>query len=124
MSQAHVTFTVRFIGIAITVIDIQGEVSAAIAEALTDAYKRASGATARVIILNFTNMTYMNSSGIGLIVTLLIQARRQHQHLFCYGLNEHYLHIFTLTRLSDAIKIYTSEEEAVADASRQSLSGF
>jgi anti-sigma B factor antagonist len=59
----------------------------------------------------------MNSSGIGLLVTLLIRVNRQKQHLFSYGLNEHYQHIFTLTRLSDAIHIYNTEAEAL-DATR------
>ena len=58
----------------------------------------------------------MNSSGIGLLVTLLIRVNRQKQRLLSYGLSEHYRHIFALTRISDAIRVYTSEEEALAAA--------
>ena len=56
----------------------------------------------------------MNSSGIGLLVTLLIRANRQKQRLLAYGLNEHYRHIFELTRLNEAIAIYDSEAAALA----------
>jgi anti-sigma B factor antagonist len=56
----------------------------------------------------------MNSSGIGLLVTLLIRVNRQKQQLLSYGLSEHYRHIFELTRLSDAIKIFDSEQQALA----------
>jgi anti-sigma B factor antagonist len=56
----------------------------------------------------------MNSSGIGLLVTLLIRVNRQKQRLLSYGLSEHYRHIFELTRLSDAIHIFNTEVEALA----------
>jgi anti-sigma B factor antagonist len=56
----------------------------------------------------------MNSSGIGLLVTLLIRVNRQKQHMLACGLSEHYRHIFEITRLSDAIKIYDSEAAAMA----------
>jgi anti-sigma B factor antagonist len=114
MSQANITLTVRSISSTTSIIDIQGDVLATAANALMDAYVQASSATTLVIILNFTALAYMNSSGIGLLITLLMCAKRQHQCLLCYGLNEHYQHIFTLTRLSDVIKIYAIEDEALA----------
>ena len=80
------------------------------------AYNEASTPTTRTIILNFSGLEYMNSSGIGLIVTLLIRVNRQKQRLLAFGLSEHYHHIFELTRLNDAIKIYDSESAALAAA--------
>ncbi len=58
----------------------------------------------------------MNSSGIGLLVTLLIRVQRHKQKLMAYGLNDHYKQIFDLTRLNEAISIYPSEEAAVTAA--------
>jgi len=66
--------------------------------------------------LNFTGLEYMNSSGIGLIVTLLIRINRQKQRMLAYGLSDHYQHIFELTRLNDAIKIFDSEAAALSVA--------
>jgi anti-sigma B factor antagonist len=117
VSQANVTIKARQVSAAVSIIDIQGEVSAAAESALMDAYAQASTASTHVIILNFTEVVYMNSSGIGLLVTLLIRINRQKQHLLCYGLSEHYQHVFALTRLSDVIKTYMSEDEALAAAS-------
>lgn len=113
MSQATLTLTVRPINIATSIIDIQGDLSANAENALMEAYAQASNATTLVIILNFTGLTYMNSSGIGLIVKLLIHSNRRHQKLLCYGLSEHYQHIFTLTRLSEVLKTYATENEAL-----------
>ena len=118
MSQAHIVTHVRRINAAISIIDIQGDLSSSAENALMDAYAEASAPTTRVILLNFTELAYMNSSGIGLLVTLLIRVNRQKQHLLCYGLSEHYRHIFRLTRLDDAIRIYDTEGDALAAASK------
>ena len=116
MPQANVVMNVRKISATISVVDIQGEVSAFAEKVLMDAYNEASSPTTRTIILNFSGLEYMNSSGIGLIVTLLIRVNRQKQRLLAFGLSEHYRHIFEITRLSDAIRIYHSEDEALAAA--------
>jgi len=99
-----------------SIIDIQGDVSAFAEKVLMDAYAEASTPTTRTIILNFSGLEYMNSSGIGLLVTLLIRINRQKQRMLAFGLSEHYRHIFELTRLNDAIKIYGTEAEALAAA--------
>ncbi len=114
MPQANVVMNVRRINTTTSIIDIQGEVSAFAENVLMQAYTEASTPTTRTIILNFSGLEYMNSSGIGLLVTLLIRVNRQKQRLLSYGLSEHYQHIFEITRLSDAIKIYDREDQALA----------
>jgi anti-sigma B factor antagonist len=56
----------------------------------------------------------MNSSGIGLLVTLLIRAKRQILRLLANGLSDHYRQIFELTRLNEAMTISGNEDEALA----------
>ncbi|MDX1523009.1 MAG: STAS domain-containing protein [Anaerolineae bacterium] len=114
MPQAKVTMTVREVSTQASIIDIQGEVNAFAENALMDAYTQASGKETRVIILNFSQLEYMNSGGIGLLVTLLIRAKRQKQRLLACGLSEHYREIFDLTRLNEAIGIYDTEADALA----------
>ena len=116
MLQAKVTITVRQASEAASVVDIQGEITGFAESTLMDAYMQASAGNARAIILNFTGLEYMNSSGIGLLVTLLIRAQRQRQRLLAFGLSEHYRHIFELTGLNEAIRIYDTEAEALAAA--------
>lgn len=116
MAQPKATMTVRHLSDGASIIDIQGEVTAAAENALMDAYTAASDHNARAIILNFGHMDYMNSSGIGLLVTLLIRINRQRQKLITYGLSDHYKQIFALTRLNEAIGVFDSESEALAAA--------
>jgi anti-sigma B factor antagonist len=116
MYQTKINLAVRQPMPKVIVVDIRGEVTGAAENALMDVYNQANNLEARVIILNFKDLEYMSSSGIGLLVTLLIRARRQQQTLMACGLNEHYRQIFELTRLNDAIKIYADEKEALTAA--------
>lgn len=113
MLEEKITVGVRQISTKVGIMDIQGDVSASAEKALMNAYAQIDQINTRTIILNFTQMGYMNSSGIGLLVTLLIRVNRQKQQLRAYGLSEHYQHIFKLTRLSDAIHLYDTEHDAL-----------
>jgi anti-sigma B factor antagonist len=114
MPQANVVMNVRKINNSVSIIDIEGDVSAFAEDVLMEAYSEASSPTTRTIILNFNGLEYMNSSGIGLLVTLLIRANRQKQRMFAFGLSDHYKHIFELTRLNEAIGIYDTEADVLA----------
>ena len=116
MPQANVVMTVRKINNTVSIIDIEGEVSAFAEDVLMEAYSEASSPTTRTIILNFNGLEYMNSSGIGLLVTLLIRANRQKQRMLAFGLSDHYKHIFEITRLNEAIGIYDTEADVLAVA--------
>jgi anti-sigma B factor antagonist len=114
MTQAKLNATIRKPDPTISVIDLQGEVTGQVENALMDAFAEASNGSTKTILLNFNDLEYMNSSGIGLLVTLLIRTQRQKQQLLAYGLSDHYQEIFTLTRLNEAIGTYGSEAEALA----------
>jgi anti-sigma B factor antagonist len=114
MPQAQVKMNVRKAAENAAVIDIEGELTGFAEGVLMDAYEQASDGGVRGIVLNFEGLEYMNSSGIGLLVTLLIRVNREKQKLLTYGLSEHYRSIFEITRLDDAIEIHDSEEGALA----------
>ena len=114
MPKPNVTISARKVSPTTAVLDIQGEVTGFAEDALMDAYNRACDGGAHIIALNFTHLDYMNSSGIGLLVTLLVRVQRQKQQLRAFGLGEHYQQIFELTRLNEAIGIYDNEAAAVA----------
>jgi len=113
MGAPAITMDVRHVGEKTAVVDIKGEVTAACEPVLMSAYEAAGGGKASRLVLNFAGLEYMNSGGIGMLVTLLVRANRQHQELAAYGLSEHYREIFELTRLDEAIIIYDSEESAL-----------
>lgn len=113
MTQGTVAMDVRRVSERTSVVDIRGDITAACEPVLMTAYQQAAGPQTRAIVLNFGGLEYMNSGGIGLLVTLLVRANRQRQKLYAFGLNDHYRQIFELTRLDEAIGIYNSEGDAV-----------
>lgn len=113
MPTANLTMNIREVAEGIRVIDVVGEITAFSEKEISDAHEKAGdGATA--VILNFEGLDYMNSGGIGLLVTTLIRAQRAGHALRAYGLSEHYREIFSLTRLDEAIGIFYDEASAIA----------
>jgi anti-sigma B factor antagonist len=108
------SITARRAGPGTSVLEISGDITAGSEAALMSAYGEATGA--KTVLLNFARLEYMNSGGIGLLVTLLIRAKRANQRLLACGLSEHYRQIFELTRLDDAIGIFPDEAAALRAA--------
>lgn len=92
-----------------TTIDLSGEINALAEQELQNAYTEAESSSPPIIVLNFSGVSYINSTGIALIVGLMAQARKVHRTLAVYGLNDHYQEIFQITRLADFIQIYQDE---------------
>jgi anti-sigma B factor antagonist len=116
MPEAATTFEVREVSDTARVIEIKGDITAASEDVLMDAYGRASGPGVRAIVLSFAGLDYMNSGGIGLLVTLLVRAQRQRQRVLAFGLSDHYRQIFELTRLDEAVGIHDNEQAAMEAA--------
>jgi anti-sigma B factor antagonist len=116
MPEAATTLEVREPSEHARVIDIKGDITAASEDVLMEAYGRARGNGVRAIVLSFAGLDYMNSGGIGLLVTLLVRAQRHRERVLAYGLSDHYRQIFELTRLDEAVSIHESEAAALAAA--------
>lgn len=113
MPTANVTMTVRDAAPRIRVIDIEGEITSFSEKEISSAHEEASKGGVDAVVLNFDGLDYMNSGGIGLLVTTLIRAQRNGHRLMAFGLTDHYRQIFSLTRLDEAIEIHESERSAV-----------
>jgi anti-anti-sigma factor len=99
----------------LAIIDLSGEINAFADQELDAAYSEAAQAGAKSILLNFSNVTYINSTGIALIVGLLARARKSQTRLAVCGLSDHYQEIFQITRLVDFMTIYPDETSLLAE---------
>jgi anti-anti-sigma factor len=95
-----------------TVIDLKGDIDRNAKDELEAAYSQA--AEQGPVILNFTDVDYINSTGIAVIVALLARARADSRPLRACGLSAHYREIFQITRLADFMSIYDDEPAALA----------
>lgn len=88
-----------------TTLQMRGDVDGAADAAVADAYATAAAAGSARVVLDFSEVRYINSTGIALIVRLLADARRERREVIATGLSAHYREIFELTRLSDFMTI-------------------
>lgn len=72
MPTANLTMNVREVAEGVRVIDVEGEITAFSDQQIAEAHEEA-GEGASAVILNFEGLEYMNSGGIGLLVTTLIR---------------------------------------------------
>ena len=95
------------------VITLHGDINISAEPLLNAAYVEAEQHNSPIILLNFSQVDYINSTGIALIVSLLARARKAKRQLVVAGLSPHYLEIFQLTRLSDFMQIYPDQGAAL-----------
>jgi anti-sigma B factor antagonist len=101
----------------VVVLDLRGEINGFAQEALDVAYSEAESNDPEAILLNFEEVDYISSTGIALIVGLLAKARVSKRRLVAFGLSDHYVEIFNITRLSDFVGVYPDEESAISETS-------
>ena len=111
--RTDVSISVWKINDRVNAIDIGGELTSFAEDDLTEAVNQVNVEDIDCILLNFRDLTYMNSSGIGLLVTTLIHLGRQEKKLIAVELRDHFRQIFELTKLNEAIHLYDTEEEAL-----------
>ena len=105
----------------LAIIDLSGEINAFADQELNAIYDQAEASGAPTIVLNFSDVNYINSTGIALLVGLLARTMKSQRKMATYGLTDHYLEIFQITRLADFIKIYPDEASLLAEASAKSV---
>jgi anti-sigma B factor antagonist len=101
----------------VVVLDLRGEINGFAQEVLDAAYAEADAKDTKTILLNFEEVDYINSTGIALIVGLLAKARVSKRRLVAFGLSDHYVEIFEITRLSDFMSVFPDEESAISETS-------
>ena len=101
----------------VAIVDLHGEIDAFAEDVLNTAYAEAESRGTDVIMLNFSDVNYINSTGIALIVSLLARARKAKRRLLACGLSDHYVEIFQITRLVDFMNVYPDEVSALSEGS-------
>jgi anti-anti-sigma factor len=101
----------------VAIIDLHGEINSFGEDVLNAAYAEAEQQAPDAFLLNFSDVKYINSTGIALIVGLLARARKAHRRVLACGLSDHYIEIFQITRLVDFMSVFPDESTALTDKS-------
>lgn len=98
---------------AVTVFDIEGDVTTFSEPFLKEAYKNANDQGAKRVLLKFSDKAYINSGGIALLIQLLAETKRNNQQIGITGLSPHFQKIFHMVGITKFARIYSSVEEAL-----------
>jgi anti-anti-sigma regulatory factor len=95
-------------------IDFPRDVTAQTRENAYAAYNHLAVQRVQAIGFNFSATDYLNSAGIGLIISLVEDATTAGRKVFAYGLNSHNRKLFRMVGLTERLTLVADEAEMQA----------
>jgi anti-sigma B factor antagonist len=100
-------------GTPITVLRYAGDITSASKAAVLGTFQGLPAGTKR-ILLDFSGVDYLNSSGIALVIQLMIGASKGGQTVQTFGLKPHFIKVFTMVGITRYTKLHPDEQTACA----------
>lgn len=69
---------------------------------------------AHTVILDFTEVPYVDSAGLGMLVSAFVSRQKNGRRMVLSGINQRVQRLFEITRMQDLFLIFSSPEEAIA----------
>ena len=98
---------------SVSILSLKGRLDLASGATLKDEIKALTDAECTLIHLNLCDVDFINSSGLGVLVSIMKEIRIQKGRLTLSNLASYVQEIFEITQLSHIFEIFTSEEEAI-----------
>jgi anti-anti-sigma factor len=95
----------------IALMRFEGDITSASQDAVLGNYNKLPEGTTKVL-LDFSKVPYLNSSGIALVIQLLMAARKADQTVVCFGLTPHFVKVFTMLGLAKYTTMHPDEAAA------------
>lgn len=96
----------------VEVLELNGPLTAANASTFQNAMRREE--PAETLILDFSDVPYMDSAGLGLLVTAYVTRQKSGRKMVLSGINRRVQKLFEVTRTASLFLIFSTPEEAVA----------
>ena len=97
----------------LAVLRFEGDVTSASKDVVLGAYEKLTPET-KEILLDFSKVQYLNSSGIAIIIQLLIEANKSERKVQTFGLTPHFQKVFTMLGLTKYTALHPNESAAKA----------
>ena len=101
-------------GRSITTLRFAGDVSSLSREAIVGSYAALNKSAEQQILLDFRGVEYLNSSGIALVIEVLMEAKKVGQIVAICGLTPHFTKVFTMVGITRYSTLYPDEAAALA----------
>jgi anti-sigma B factor antagonist len=100
-------------GTPITILRFAGDITSASKAAVLGTYQGIPESTKR-ILLDFSRVEYLNSSGIALVIQMMIAASKSGQTIQTFGLKPHFQKVFTMVGITKYTTLHPDEQTACA----------
>jgi anti-sigma B factor antagonist len=97
----------------VTVLNLQGRLDLASGSVLKEEIKRLFAQQRNSVHLNLADVEFINSSGLGALVSIMKEVRLQKGRLTLSNLASYVQEIFDITQLSHIFEIFATEQEAL-----------
>ena len=98
---------------AVTVMEIQGDITAFSEPFLNEAYQQANTQGATRLLLKIDEASYINSGGIAVLIQILAQTKKNNQVIGITGISDHFKKIFHMVGITKFAHIHNSLTEAL-----------
>ncbi|MDH7481161.1 MAG: STAS domain-containing protein [Armatimonadota bacterium] len=99
-----------------TIVKCSGEIDSGTVSVLARALQNAARSGKKHIILDATELTYIDSSGILTLISFQQKLQNENRRLAIIGCHGIFRKLITLSRLENRLPMYTSLDEALAEA--------
>jgi anti-sigma B factor antagonist len=101
-------------GLPVSVLRFEGDIASTSKDAVLGTYQALPKGQVKFILLDFTKVDYINSSGIALVIQLLIEASNSGQKVAAFGLSPHFVKVFTMVGITKYAGLFPGQAEALA----------
>jgi len=101
-------------GHSVTILRFEGDIASTSKDAVLGAYQALPKVTTKLILLDFTKVDYINSSGIALVIQLMIEASNSEQKVYAFGLSAHFTKVFTMVGITKYAQLFADQDAALA----------
>ena len=100
-------------GHPVAVLRFEGDIASTSKEAVLGTYQALPKEANKIILLDFTKVDYINSSGIALVIQMLIEASNSAQKVYAFGLSAHFTKVFTMVGITKYAGLFPTQIEAL-----------
>jgi anti-anti-sigma factor len=101
-------------GHPVAVLRFEGDIASTSKDAVLGTYQSLPKASNKLILLDFTKVDYINSSGIALVIQLLIESSNSGQKVYAFGLSAHFTKVFTMVGITKYAGLFPAQADAMA----------
>jgi anti-sigma B factor antagonist len=98
----------------VALLRFEGDITSFSEAAVLGTYRGLPEEPYRNCLLDFTKVDYINSSGIAVIITMLMEASKAGRKVHCFGLTPHFKKVFEMVGLLKYTAIHPDEATGLA----------